>query len=155
MPKSPNDPKMAVEKLLESEPDQLFEELGLRKSAMLAEPHRAGAFDSDATFDAPFAGPLEFMGDIGRRFFERINRDVYDLVCGTDSANATERKVILESMNLGETMFATTLVGAIVSTFGIAPTLATVVAALVVRLFFKDAYTATCDVWKEHLPKVT
>src|SRR5262245_58224344 len=139
MPEPQNDPAIAVARLLQSEPDQLYEELGLRKSAIMAEPARAGEFDSNATFDAPFAGPQDVLGDIGRHFFERFNRDAYELVCGSDKADATERKKILDSFNLGETMFATTLVGALVSTFGLAPSLATVVAALVVRLFFKNA----------------
>ena len=152
MRETQNDPTAAVEKLLQSEPDQLYEELGLRKYAMLAEPARAGAFDSDATFDAPFAGPQDVLRDVGRRFFERFNRDAYELVCGISEADAAQRKKILESINLGETAFAAVLVGALMSTFGFAPAVASVVAALIVRLFFRNAYGATCDVWKQRLP---
>jgi hypothetical protein len=43
------------------------------------------------------------------------------------------------------------LAAALVSTFGWAPALAAVVAAPVVKLFFKNAYLATCQVWQKHL----
>jgi len=143
----------ALEKLLQSEPDQLFAELGLRQQAILDDPVYAGSYDATATFDAPFAGPLDTLREIGQRFFERFSPDAYGLVCGSESENADMRKKLLDALNLGETAFAAALVSALVSTFGLAPALASVLAALFVRLFFRNAYGAMCDVWKKHLPQ--
>jgi hypothetical protein len=143
----------AVEKLLLSGPDQLYEQLGLRRKAIEADPTQAGHFDTLVTFNAPFAGPLDALREFGQRFFEGVNSDVYGLVCGNDSAHATERNKVLNAIGGGPTAFAATLAAVLVSTFGWAPALAAVVAALVVKLFFKNAHAATCEVWRKHLPK--
>jgi hypothetical protein len=142
-----------VEKLLQSHSEQLFAELGLRLKAIENDPAQAGSFETTTTFDAPFAGPLDTLREIGQRFFERFSPDAYGLVCGSDDENAGVRKKLLDALNLGETAFAATLVSALIGTFGIAPALASVVAALIVRLFFRNAVGAMCDVWKKHLPQ--
>ena len=143
----------ALEKLLQSDSDQLYAELGLRLKAFEADPTNAGSFDSSATFDAPFAGPFDALREFGQVFFERFSLDAYGLVCGSDTKNASERKKLLDALNLGETAFAATLVGALIGTFGMAPVLASVVAALIVRLFFRNAQGAMCAVWKKSLPQ--
>jgi hypothetical protein len=143
----------AMSKLLQSDSEQLYEELGLRRKAIAANPTYAGSYDPDVTYNAPFAGPLDVLRDFGKDFFSRVSGDAYGLVCGDDQENASERKKLLDSLNLGETAFAATLVTALIGTFGLAPALATVVAALVIRLFFRNAQKAMCDVWKKHLPE--
>jgi hypothetical protein len=143
----------ALEKLLQSEPEQLFTELGLRRQAILDDPIYAGSYASTATFDAPFAGPLDTLREIGQRFFERFSPDAYGLICGSDTENADMRKKLLDALNLGETAFAAALVSALVGTIGLAPALASVLAALIVRLFYRNAYSAMCDVWKKNLPQ--
>jgi len=45
------------------------------------------------------------------------------------------------------------LAAALVSSFGWAPAIAAVVAALVVKLFFRSGYEIACQMWKEKLPK--
>jgi hypothetical protein len=142
----------AIQKLEQSEPDQLYAELGFRLKAILNEPAEAGKFEMTATYDAEFAGPLDVLREIGQRFFARVSRDAYALVCGADQQNADERKKVLEAFDLGGTAVAAALVAAFVGTFGWAPAVATVVAALIMRLFFKNAYIATCEVWKNNLP---
>jgi hypothetical protein len=140
-----------VEKLLQSETDQLYAELGLRQKAIAQDPKQAGLLAPDVTYDAPFAGPLDTLRDFGQQFFERLSRDAYGLLCGSDAANADQRQKLLDAMNLGQTAFAATLVGALVGTFGLAPALASVVAALIVRLFFRNAHEAMCAVWQRRL----
>jgi hypothetical protein len=142
----------ALNKLLQSEPDQLFAELGLRRLAILDDPTQAGMFETSATFDAPFAGPLDVMRDFGRKFFDRFSKDAYQLVCGADAQNSEERNKLLDAFGGGKAAFAAALSAALVSWFGWAPAIAAVVAALIIRLFFKNAYGAMCEVWKERLP---
>lgn len=143
----------ALEKLLQSSPDELFAQLGLRQNAILADHNQAAMFDTTATFDAPFAGPMDTMKDFGRRFFDRFSKDAYALVCGNDEENATQRKKLLDAFGTGGPAFAAALTGVFMSWFGWAPAIAAVVAALVVRLFFQNAYGAMCECWKERLPK--
>lgn len=148
-----DDAQSALEKLLQSDPDQLYAELGLRQKAIQADPNQAGMFETTATYDAEFAGPLDALKDFGRRFFNRFSNDAYSLVCGTDQENSQERKNLLDAFGGGPTAFAAALTAALMSWFGWAPAIAAVVAALIVKLFFKNAYGAMCDVWKQRLPK--
>jgi hypothetical protein len=141
----------ALERLLQSEPDQLFTELGLRQKAIENDPTQAGLFEITATYDAPFAGPLDVLKEFGQRFFDRVNKDLYNLVCGDDTNNANEWKKLLDAFGLGGVAFAGVLTSVLISSFGWAPAIATVVAALVVKLFFNNAQAAMCEVWKKHL----
>lgn len=142
----------AVTKLLEADPDQLFAELGIRQKAIASNASVAGSFDPTVTYDAKTMGPMDVMKDFGRSFFKRVNRDVYGLVCGTDEAFADERKKLADAISTGQTAFATVLATACVAWFGWAPAIAAVIAALVVKLFFRSAQGAMCDVWKGKLP---
>ena len=129
----------AVQRLLQSNTDQLFTELGLRQKAIEDDPAQAGLFETTATYDAPFAGPLDDLKEFGQRFFDRVSGDLYDLVCGEDAENAIERKKLLGAFGLGEATFASALTAVLISSFCWAPAIATVVAALVVKLFFNNA----------------
>lgn len=142
----------AVEKLLQSSPEQLYAELGLRQKAILNDPSQAGLFETTATYNAAFAGPLDVLREFGQQFFARLSKDLYNVVCGDDKENETERKKLMNAFGSGTTVFASALAGFLVSSFGLAPAIAAVVAALAVKLFFKDAYGAMCAVWKKHLP---
>jgi len=142
----------ALERLLQSEPDQLFAELGLRQKAIENDPLQAGLFETTATYDAPFAGPLDILKEFGQRFFDRVNKDLYNLICGDEAKNAAERRKLLEALGLGRLAFAGVLTSVLISSFGFAPAIATVLAALVVQLFFNNAQAAMCEVWKKRLP---
>src|SRR5690242_746099 len=87
----------ALEKLLQSEPDQLFAELGLRQKAIQADVTQAAMFETTATYDPEFAGPLDALKDFGRRFFNRFSKDAYALVCGNDQENSAERKKLMDA----------------------------------------------------------
>jgi uncharacterized membrane protein YdfJ with MMPL/SSD domain len=142
----------ALEKLLQAEPDQLFTELGLRQKAIEADPTQAGLFETTATYDAAFAGPLDLLKEFGQAFFDRVNKDLCSLLCGNDKRFAPDREKLVAALGLGDVAFAGALTSVLVSSFGWAPAIATVVAALVVKLFFRNAVTAMCTVWKKHLP---
>ena len=142
----------ALEKLLQSNPDQLYAELGLRQKAIVNDPSQAGLFETTATYNAAFAGPLDVLKEFGQKFFSNLSGSLYNLACGTDQENDGDRKKLKDAFGGGTTVFATSLAAILVSSFGLAPAIAAVVAALAVKLFFKDAYDAMCVVWKKHLP---
>jgi hypothetical protein len=143
--------ELALEKLLKSDTDELFAELGLRRMTIVKDPSLAGQFELP-TIPIGVAGPLDVLRDFGRRFFDRVSRDAFSLVCGSDAANAEERNKIFKAAGGANTTLAAVLTASFISWFGWAPAIAAVVAALIVRLFFKNAHTAACDVWSKHLP---
>jgi hypothetical protein len=141
----------AVKRLLESDPDQLFEELAIRNNAIQKDPALAGSFSPEASYDAAFMGPMGDLRDFGRIFFTRLNRDCYNLVCGSSQADAQEREKVASAFGLGKTEVAAAIAAVMVVNFGTAPAIAAVVASLVVKLFFRNAHGAMCEVWKQKM----
>ena len=142
--------RRAVEDLLDSEPDQLFAELELRRRAILANPAEAGSFEPAGAYRAVVNVPLEELRDFGRRFFDRVSRDLYQLLCGDDAENAQTRQTLFQALTSRAT-FAAALSGVLVAHLGMAPALAAVLAALVVRLFANNAHQVACEMWRERL----
>jgi hypothetical protein len=140
-----------VAKLSERDDAQLYQELALRMKGAYANPATAGELDPTIEFDAQLMGPLDDLQEFGRRFFNRFLPDAYSLVCG--SGDAEERKKVQSAFNIGPDAVGAAIAGVIVVQLGLAPAVAAVIAALVMRLFFRNAYQAMCEVWKEKLPK--
>jgi hypothetical protein len=145
--------KTAVAKLLDAPDDQLFIELGLRKNAINFDPAVAGQYDPELSYDAEFAGPLDVLKEFGQRYFDKVNKQVYELVCGNSKDDAQDRSKLREAFGLDRTTFAAILAAALVSAFSWAPPIAAVVAAIAVKLFFRPGYEVACQLWKEKLPK--
>ena len=152
MPDLEEQARPAIEKLMQSDPDQLYAELGLRQNAIGNDAKVAGQFDAAISYNAPFAGPLDILKEFGQDLFDRLSKSTYDLACGTGSENEEDRKKLEAAVSLGATAAATTLASLLVSSFFLAPAIAAVVAAIAVKLFFKATYGAFCDTWKKHLP---
>ncbi len=144
----------AVANLLNQDTDQLYAELGKRLHAMRTEPALAGSF-------APSLPPQTLMGlapsdalrTFGKTFFDRLNVQAYDLVCGTNADATQQRENIFTAFTSGTAGVGGVLAALLVSQLGLAPAIAGVVAALVIKLFFKPAYDAMCAAWKEGLPQ--
>src|ERR1035437_8052268 len=144
MPELQDQAKAAVEKLLQSQEDQLFAELGLRGKAIDADPAVAGQFDPDISYDAEFAGPMDALKEFGQRYFDKVNRQVYDLVCGATKESEEDRGKLRDAFGMDKPTSAGVLAGVLVSSFGWAPAIAAVVAALVVKLFFRPGSELSC-----------
>lgn len=153
MPQVQDQAKPAVAKLLQSQDDQLFIELGLRRKAIDADPAVAGEFDPELSYDADFAGPLDDLKEFGQRYFNKVNKQVYELVCGDAKEDEQNRSKLREAFGLDKTTFGAVLAGMLVSSFGWAPAIAAVVAALAVKLFFQPSHEVACQMWKEKLAK--
>lgn len=141
----------AVSPLLAADEQQLFEELGIRARALAEEPAAAGSFDPDVTFDEAQMGVLDDVRAFGRRLFARWSRELHELVCGSDPDDEADRKGLTEALGLGETAIAAYLAMLLVSSFGLAPALATVAAAIIVKRFFKPALAEFCSSWAASL----
>ena len=98
-------------------------------------------------------GPLDDVREYGRRLARRWNREAYSLVCGADADDAGDRQELLASFGMGETAAAAALCSLFVAQLGMAPALATVLAVIILKHFFRPAYQEFCGLWKEKLPK--
>jgi hypothetical protein len=140
----------ATERLLSLDDNQLYAELAVRMQEIRRDPA------SSADFNLAPKSPVESMGfedlaDFGRRFFNRVSRQAYALMCGDDAEDSNERNQLTQAFGLGKDAVAPALAALFVAHLGFAPAIAAVIAALAVRLFFKPAYEAMCEVWKEKL----
>jgi hypothetical protein len=137
----------AVEQLMQSDEDQLYVELGVRTHAIRQNPSLAGSFNPAVSYNAALMGPMDDIRAFGRSFFDRLGRDCYSLVCGEKAVDAEERNKLQKAFTLGKTEVAAGIAGLLVAHLAIAPAIAAVLAALVVKLFFRNAHAAMCEVW--------
>jgi Flp pilus assembly protein TadB len=131
---------------------QLYQQVALRLRTVADHPEQAGDLRLEATYQADLMGPLDALEDIGRRFVARFLPDAYELACG--NSDVGERKKVSDAFGLGPAAVGGAIAGVLVGSLGLAPAVAAVLAALIMRLFFENAYQAMCDVWKQRLPQV-
>lgn len=136
--------------LSERDETELYQELALRVKGVYDNPSAAGDLDLTVEYSPELMGPLDDLQEWGRRFFARFIPDAYRLVCGAD--DAAERDKVQSAFRLGPEAVGAAIAGVVVAQFGLAPAAAAVVAALIMRLFFRNAYDAMCELWKEKLP---
>ncbi len=141
----------AVTKLLKAEDDQLYEQLGIRARGMAIDPATAGSFDSSVTYDAAQMGLKDDVREFGKRLFRRWNKEAHQLVCGGGEGESKDRDDLLKAFGVSESMVAATMAALLVSSLGVAPAIAAVIAALAVRRFFKPGYEEFCAVWAKHV----
>jgi len=143
----------AVEKLLQAEENQLYEQLGILAKAMAEDPTKGSSFAPEVTYDQAQMGLKEDVREFGERLFRRLNKEAYKLMCGSDPDDQQARKGLLDAFGVSDVAVAAALSGLIVTQLGVAPAIAAVVAALIVKRFFRPTYEELCALWKKHLPK--
>jgi hypothetical protein len=141
----------ALRKLLQSDEDQLYEEIGIRMSAMSEDSLDVSEFDPTVTIDVSEMGPLDDLRELGRRMMQRWNRSAHELVCGTSDSDSKDRKTLLEAFGAGEIAVGVALATLLVSHLAITPAIASVIAALVMKRFFTPAYEEFCSMWETKL----
>lgn len=141
--------KPAIRKLSESEPTQLYEELGLRLKAIAADESLSGSFEPPIGYNAELMGPLDDLRAFGQEFFDRASREAYGLICG--GALSKDEREKLSAAFGSKADLAAFVAALLVSHFGMAPAIAAVVGALVLRLFCRPAHEAMCEVWSQHI----
>jgi hypothetical protein len=143
----------AAQKLLTADETQLYEALGLRARAIAEDPTKAGSFEPQVTYDQAVMGLSDDLLRLGRRLFRRWNAEAYKLVCGADPEDQQDRKQLAGSFGVGDAVVAGLVTSLLVTNLGMAPALATVVAALAVKRFFRPGYEEFCEVWRKNLPE--
>jgi hypothetical protein len=140
----------AVDQLLLENEDELFEQLGLQA---VEEPSALGdEFDFDVSFDP--SGARDALRQLGARIYQRWEREAFGLVCGAGSGDGADRKKLAEAFGVGGTAVAAMIAAGLASTFGLAPAIAAVIAAIVVKRFLRPAYEEFCGVWGDRLGQV-
>lgn len=146
-----NEAERAVAPLLTADEEELFAELGIRARGLVEDPSQAGSFDPDVTYSEAEMGVLDAVRAFGRRLFNRWNSELHSLLCGSDPDYTADREQIANALGVGETAVAAALVTVLVGSLGLAPALATVIAAIIVRRFFKPTLEEFCQTWSRAL----
>ena len=129
--------------------DDLYAELGLRTIAIPREPSLAGEFAPDIAADDFPRPPKAELINLGRRLFQRWERELYRFLCEEEK---TDEKKRLVSAILGKDKSATAIVtGLLVSAFGLSPAIAVLVGALILRILVVPAGETICEYWSERL----
>ncbi len=141
----------ALTSLLDSDENQLFEQLGITVQSFGEDPSLAGEFAPAVTFDATLMGPLDGVRRLGERIFRRWEVEAHALVCGGGDDERADRKAIGDAFGLGGTAVAATMAGVLVTSVGLAPAVAAIIAAIIVKRFLQPGLEAFCQVWQERL----
>jgi hypothetical protein len=144
----------SVKKLLKSDEDQLYQQLGMRSKALAQDPTLAGSFDIKVMYDGAAMGPMEDVIAFGKRIFNIWTVQANKLVCGTEAEDSADRKKLVDALGIGETAVAVALAAIIVTHLGLAPVLAAVIAAIIIKRFFNPVYKEFCTAWTSNLPNV-
>lgn len=143
--------EIAVRKLLRSDVEQLYEQIGIRTEAIRIDPTKAGFFDPAVIYDQAHMGAKESMKELGKRIYNRWKKEAFDLACGNADDDEKERQNLASAFGISDVAVAASLSALIVTNFGVAPAIAAVIAALIVKRFFRPAFEEFCLVWRKHL----
>jgi hypothetical protein len=119
--------------------DLLFTTLGARLQAFNEDPAQTLSFRSTIT-----AGFNDTLRDVGKRYFKLVEKALHELLCGSDGEDV-RKKIADAGMNWGA--IGTILAGAIAGVLGVAPAIASALAAVIIFLFIKPAGKLACDTW--------
>jgi hypothetical protein len=144
----------AVQSLLQDDEVQLYEQIGIRSKAIAENPTLAGYFEPSVVYEQAELGLKEDVVELGQHIYQRWNREAYDLVCGSGSKDKKDREELAKAFGVSDVVVAASLAAVIVTNFGIAPAIAAVIAALVVKRFFRPAYEEFCQAWGEHIDEM-
>jgi hypothetical protein len=140
----------SVGSLIKRKEDRLYQELGMRIRAIERDPKKAGSFEPQGVYDDVELGFGDDIKKLGERIFRRWNIEAYNLFCGSYSTDSNLRTELGKAFGIDEVAVASLIAASLVSNFGIAPAIAAVIAALIVKKFFRSAYDEFCQVWYEH-----
>jgi hypothetical protein len=152
-----------VESLWELDDDQLAAQIGSRAQAIgdnVAFSGARGAFADPASLDSievdvATKAPIDpRLLDAGRRLFDRINPIAYELLCKPLGGEDPEtQKILDEAISQNYTKAAGMLAPVLISGLGLAPTVATLLATLIIKKIANYAATGICETWQKNLPK--
>ena len=145
--------KPAVENLLDATEGQLYEQLGIRAKAIINDPSKSGSFEPEVVFDGSIMGLKEDLLDFGKQFYKRWQLEAHKLTCGSATSDAADRNDLANAFGLGEASAGAAIAALLVSQFGLAPAIATVIGVLLIKRFFRPTYEEFCKAWTKSITK--
>jgi hypothetical protein len=129
----------------------LIEEVGLRSAAIRNAPVVAGEINPDVTYDAEHLGPMDDIKELSTRIFRRVERELHSIVCGSASEDKKDRDSILKATGLGDVALGAAIYSVLTGPLGMAPAIATVLAALLIKRIFVPSGEEVCKFWGEKI----
>src|SRR5262245_37567437 len=122
----PQPNKQEIDLLLQSDVDQLIEQLGLRAAVVSRDlPKSAELTPAIVSKDVVAMGIKDNLKELGRRVLRRWERSAYEILCGADPDDAKSRNDLKNALNLGEAATIGALSAAMIG-MGLMPALAPV-----------------------------
>jgi hypothetical protein len=154
MTKLSEETESVAKRLLETDPEKLYEEIAIRTETILKDPTTAGSFAKIQPDGQQMGVMRDALQDLGKRIFQRWNVEARNLFCGTDPNTQKNKAELKKAFGVsGDVQVAVvaSMTTLLVMNFSIAPAIAAAIAALIVKLFFRPAYEEFCKFWGEHI----
>jgi len=140
-----------ISELLQSDEDQLLEQLGMRSAVVSRDVTRSADFQlSVKAADIAAMGIKDDMKVVGGKIVRRWNRSAYELACGTDPDDSRSREDLQKALGIGEGAAIAALTAGLIG-IGLMAALAPLIATIIVKKFFNPAYGEFCGYWKQKL----
>jgi hypothetical protein len=123
----------------------LFQLLGSRITQCSTAPMRSLSFDAPVDKDDLVRGPELF--ELGQRIFWRWSGTLHRFICSPSGDDADVKSQLLEAIGSKGGGLTALTAGILVSSFGVSPAIAAVVAALLLKLVFQPAGDEICEFW--------
>ncbi len=123
----------------------LFPLLGSRIVECSAATPRALTFDAPVNIDDLTRGPEIF--ELGERIFWRWSATLHRFICNPSDDDTDEKSRLLAAIGSKGSGVTALAAGILVSSFGLSPAIAAVVAALLLKLVFQPAGDEICAYW--------
>jgi len=140
-----------LKKLLGADEHTLLEQLGMRARAAQAGVASAADYNPVLTYSMHEMGPLDDLRDVGRRLLKRWMRELHKVACGDADQDKADRESIIKTLGLGDVAVGGAIAAVLVGSFAVAPAVATVIAALIVKRIVEPAGQEICKFWDEQL----
>lgn len=145
-----DDPGKTIESLLDYDEKAMCKEIALRAAAVRADAAVSGQLNPQVFEDPKHLGITDDLVELGGRIFRRIERELHGMLCSADGKK--DRESIVKSLG-GDAALGAALYALLTASLGLAPAVATVVAALLIKRIFKPAGEEFCDFWAKELKK--
>ena len=139
-----------LRKLLGADENTLLEQLGIRARAYESRSPQVMQLEANIAHDVAVMGPMDELRKIGSRLLARWSRELFKVMCGDAKDDAKDRESLLKAVGLGDVAVAGAIT-AFLGSLGVAPALAVVIAALLVKRIIGPGAQTVCEYWAEQL----
>lgn len=129
---------------------QLHAEIGRRIQLMHGGAVDEAAIELEGVLVTTEEGLFQPLFLIGRRVVQRLSRELYDIVCGSDPQDAADRERLKEALRLDSASIVAALTAMLVG-IGVSGVVAPLVAALIYRAGIEPTIGELCAIWKDNL----